>query len=188
LEGTVPEATRCGGREAPCSGRSLARKTDRFFIACFRVSALPLIHEVEFAVITKPEEVKKIPRHLVKVGRGDAPWRRPTDPHPGWAPPAGSELRVISYLFPFLLRRSITSFGGYRVLQIDSLLIQDWGRLSRQRNCYWISVVQAVDACCRWLDRPRSYQICGVTAFLPITKIAINLSSGSCRDAVWYLQ
>jgi hypothetical protein len=31
------------------------------------------------AVITEPEEVKKILRHLVKVGRG-----RPADHHPEW--------------------------------------------------------------------------------------------------------
>jgi hypothetical protein len=38
------------------------------------------------AVITKPEEVRKILRHLVKIGRGSAPLRRPADPLRGWAP------------------------------------------------------------------------------------------------------
>ena len=66
----------------------------------------------------------------------------------------GIDLRAISYLSPCLLRGSIASFGGYRLLQRDSLLTQDWGRLIHQHNFYWISVVQAVDACCRWLDRP----------------------------------
>ena len=50
------------------------------------------------AVITKPEEVRKILRHLVKIGRGSAPLRRPADPLRGWALPAGSELRVIANL------------------------------------------------------------------------------------------
>jgi hypothetical protein len=35
-------------------------------------------------VITDPDEVKKILRHLVKDGPGGAPLRRAADPHPGW--------------------------------------------------------------------------------------------------------
>ena len=35
------------------------------------------------AVITDPPEVKKILRHLIKIGRGGAPLRRPADRLPG---------------------------------------------------------------------------------------------------------
>jgi len=36
------------------------------------------------AVITDPEAVKKILRHLAKIGPGGAPLRRAADPHQGW--------------------------------------------------------------------------------------------------------
>jgi hypothetical protein len=93
---------------------------------------------------------------------------------------AEGQLRVIAKLSPCLLLGNIASFAAYRLLQRDSLLTQDWGRLLRQRTFCWISVCRPWDACCRWLNRPHSYEICGVTG------LASNYKNGyqSIRLAV----
>lgn len=54
MEGTDPEATGRGGREATCDGYSLARKTDRFLIACSALRDKQVIAVLE-RLTPKPE-------------------------------------------------------------------------------------------------------------------------------------
>jgi hypothetical protein len=97
LEEADPEATRCGGREALCGGRNLARKTDRFLIACSGTSSLPFTRDCDCR------------DHRSRVG--------PQDPAPPGenrpiATGARSEFRVITNLFPCLLRGMSMFHGG----------------------------------------------------------------------------
>jgi hypothetical protein len=115
------------------------------------------------AVITDPEEVHKILRHLVKIGRSP----------PGLGAPGciqtSCNLSSVSLIAP----GDIVSFAAYRLLQKDSLLTQGWGRLMRKHNFYSISIEQAVDVRCSAALSTNIYKICGVTGLAPIIKIAI---------------
>ena len=106
------------------------------------IPPLPLTHEGD----CRDHRSGRGHKNLASFGEG---WSAASGP--------GSELRVIANLSPSCrLRGMRVSFTGFPVLQRDSLMPQDCARLLCQRDFYWISVAQAVDARRRRLDRPTS--------------------------------